>query len=119
LERDDASCTGGVVEIMSSPVVPTLLGAFRHDRSAPAAVPVALRANAPPHPKRRRWQGKMLNFLFKCSRLEQMVQGSIEESAIPEEGLLVPYECPACGATHLVDPRSSEDRPPSLPPRPA
>jgi hypothetical protein len=52
------------------------------------------------------------NFLFRCSRLGLLVQGSIEESAMPSDGSLVAYECPACGTMHIVDPRKSE-RPPA------
>lgn len=82
----------------------------------PAAASIGLLAKAPPHPRRVDWQGRMHNFLFKCSRLDLLVQGSIAESALPEEGLLLPYECPACGTTHLVDPRASKHEPPPPPP---
>lgn len=58
----------------------------------------------------------MLNFLFKCSQLGMWVQGSIEESELPERGSLVPYECPGCLRIHLVDPRSSEGPPSSARP---
>lgn len=53
----------------------------------------------------------MRNFLFKCESLGLLVQGTVEESAMPREGALMSYVCPACSATHLVDPRKSE-RPP-------
>lgn len=50
----------------------------------------------------------MHNFLFKCSRVGLLVQGSVEQSSLPEPGTLIAYECPACNAVHLVDPRRSE-----------
>jgi hypothetical protein len=49
-----------------------------------------------------------INFLFKCSNFGLLVQGSIEKSALPPEGSFMPYDCPACGTIHLVDPRRSE-----------
>jgi hypothetical protein len=48
------------------------------------------------------------NFLFKCSRLGFLVQGSVEHSEMPLVGALMAYQCPACGNMHLVDPRKSE-----------
>ena len=57
----------------------------------------------------------MRNFLFKCSRLGLLVQGSVEETQLPAPGVLISYECPACASIHLVDPRKSE-RGPSRPP---
>jgi hypothetical protein len=58
----------------------------------------------------------MRNFLFKCERLGLLVQGSVETSAMPREGARITYQCPACGATHLVDPHKSE-RPQAAEPR--
>jgi hypothetical protein len=115
LERGDGSRTKHIVETTCCiRGVGTARSALWDDRSEPAAGPAVLLANALPHPERRECQGTMRNFLFKCSRLGLLVQASIAESALPEEGSLVPYECPACGATHLVDPRNSENQPPPL-----
>lgn len=50
------------------------------------------------------------NFLFKCPHLGLLVQGSVTESALPPEGSFIPYECPACGGIHLVDPRKPKDQ---------
>lgn len=50
----------------------------------------------------------MQNFLFHCSRLGLLVQGSVAKSKLPEAGVLVPYDCPACGGVHIVDPRKQE-----------
>ncbi|MGE0426261.1 MAG: hypothetical protein AB7O88_28640 [Reyranellaceae bacterium] len=58
----------------------------------------------------------MQNFLFKCSRVGLLVQGSVERSELPEPGALIAYECPACRGLHLVDPRQSH-RPESDGPR--
>ncbi|WP_428667581.1 hypothetical protein [Reyranella sp.] len=57
-----------------------------------------------------------INFLFKCPHLGLLVQGSVTESVLPPEGLFLPYECPACGTIHFVDPRKSEG--PQIPPQP-
>ena len=57
-----------------------------------------------------------INFLFRCPHVGLLVQGSVTKSALPPEGASMPYECPACGTMHLVDPRTSEG--PQIPQQP-
>jgi hypothetical protein len=40
-----------------------------------------------------------------------LVQGSVEESELPDAGTRIAYECPACRGIHIVDPRDSTHRP--------
>ena len=49
----------------------------------------------------------MHNFLFECSSLGLMVQGTLKTPPPPEQGVRILYECPACGRAHLVDPWAS------------
>lgn len=56
------------------------------------------------------------NFLYRCPRFGLLVQGSVTDAALPPEGVSMPYDCPACGTMHLVDPRKSEG--PENPPQP-
>lgn len=48
----------------------------------------------------------MHNFLFRCPTTGLMVQGSVEQ--IDPGTSFVVQECAACGAIHLVDPRTGE-----------
>lgn len=50
----------------------------------------------------------LTNFLFKCPHLGLLVQGTVMDPQLPPSGSSMPYDCPACGAVHLVDPRTSE-----------
>ena len=51
----------------------------------------------------------MATFLYQCPTTSRKVQGWVEEDAtVQDAGTFIPVTCLACGATHLVNPKTGK-----------